>query len=508
MYIRFTWVMIACFVVLTGCNQTVPKVELPQSHPEIKTTNYSNALHDLGLMTEIYDSISMKIMSNQINDVTGASRSTGSEIPSDITEMTKSALNSIGGKVRYIPYDPLFIQYSKNTGYSNFENKVIPNVVISGGITEFDRGLETRGTGTDVGGDATIDGEGLSAEYGDQSKSGLARITLDFNMLDFKTMTGIPRMNAVNSMEVHKTQGERAMSVSLFGVTFGSKGEIKKVQGRHEAVRLLVEMSMIQMVGRYAILPYWKLLGGNAQIDREVIRFIERYYYKLSPEKRLKIVQDNLYVMGHSIDFAQKGWSKKLHQTLKSFDPQHNEEKNDVSLKTYIKLYVSLPITYEALARKKSITQQRKKSLAAATPFKVSVKSDKASYSVGDEIFITAQSSKKAHLRCYYQDAKGSIVQIFPNPFQKNNYVSSFTTVRIPDSTAYEKFGIELSTSSVTEHFVCFGSDKQFKGSLPEWALGKGLEKLPVSNMNSLIKLFNSIKKQAIAGELLSIPVN
>ena len=102
------------------------EAELPETAPAVKTTSFTEALPLLGLMTEIYSTDLLRIQSNPVGDVTGASASTGSEIPRDITEMIKTTLNSMGGNVLFIPYDPAFIQNQQVTGYSNFENKIIP----------------------------------------------------------------------------------------------------------------------------------------------------------------------------------------------------------------------------------------------------------------------------------------------------------------------------------------------------------------------------------------------
>ncbi|MDD2856527.1 MAG: hypothetical protein PHU01_13440, partial [Desulfuromonadaceae bacterium] len=157
--IRLCGAILLSSMFLYGCASVDPAkvdVALPETAPVTKITNYSQSLRNLGLMTEIYDTGTLKIQSNPIGDNTGTSNATGGEIPKDITEMIKSALNSIGGGVIFIPYDPAFIQNQMVTGYSNFDNKLIPDVVVSGGITEFDRGLETRGSGTDVGGEGEI----------------------------------------------------------------------------------------------------------------------------------------------------------------------------------------------------------------------------------------------------------------------------------------------------------------------------------------------------------------
>ena len=122
---------VAAFLV-TGC-QTDPQkvdVQLPETTPEVKTTNYTKALGDLGRMSEVYDRPQMKVMANPVGDNTGSSSATGGEIPNDITEMEKSTLNSIGGRVLYVPYEPVSISNLQALGYSTFANKVIPDVVL------------------------------------------------------------------------------------------------------------------------------------------------------------------------------------------------------------------------------------------------------------------------------------------------------------------------------------------------------------------------------------------
>jgi len=138
------------FVSLLGaCSKHLHNVDvtLNETPPESKSTSFTQAIYDLGLMTEIYNSEQVNVMPKNIIDDTGSNLATLAEIPRDITEMLKSTLNAIGGKVVFIPYDPDFILASAQVGYSEFGEKLVPQVVVSGGITEFDRGLETRGKG-------------------------------------------------------------------------------------------------------------------------------------------------------------------------------------------------------------------------------------------------------------------------------------------------------------------------------------------------------------------------
>jgi len=350
-------------LLLVSCASVDPaniEVELKTAPPTSQITNYTQALADLGLMTEIYNVDVVKIQSNPIGDNTGTSGSTGGEIPRDITEMIKSALNSIGGRVTFIPYDPSFMQNQMVTGYSNFDDKLIPDVVISGGITEFDRGLETRGDGTDVSAGAEFTGlpsylpsKEIKLRYGDTGKTGLASITLDFNLLNFKTMAGIPRMGSVNSMKVSKAMGEKELGISLFGQSFGRKGSVKKVQGRHAAVRLLVELSMIQVVGKYNGLPYWRLLGDDAMPDKDVESAIRKFYFKLGDSDRIFKAQEWLYLHGYELALNGQLDNATI-AALKQYDAGYNPA-NKISDDLFVRLYSSIPIKESTLGRRNQL---------------------------------------------------------------------------------------------------------------------------------------------------------
>lgn len=371
---RNVLVIMSFSLLLVSCASMDPAnidVELKTAPPTSQVTSFTQALADLGLMTEIYNVDVVKIQSNPIGDNTGTSGATGGEIPRDITEMIKSSLNSIGGNVLFIPYDPSFIQNQMVTGYSSFDEKEIPDVVISGGITEFDRGLETRGDGTDVSAGAEFTGlpsylpsKEIKLRYGDTGKTGLASITLDFNLLNFKTMAGIPRMNTVNSMKVSKAMGEKELGISLFGQTFGRKGSVKKVQGRHAAVRLLVELSMIQIVGKYNGLPYWRLLGEDAEPDKDVESAIKKFYYRLSDPERIFKAQEWLYLHGHEIQLngvMDQATMAAIQKLDGSYKPGSQIDEN-----LFLKIYVSIPIKESTLGRRQYLTKLMGQEPAAA----------------------------------------------------------------------------------------------------------------------------------------------
>ena len=374
---------------LASCAKIDPRqvdVDLPTDMPEIKETSFDKPLADLGEMTRVYGKRAF-IQGKDITDLTGLSQYGFGEIPRDITEMTKSALNAIGGNVVYIPYNPVFINNQVVTGYSNFQGKLIPDIVLSGGITEFDRGLKTHSSNTDFGvttrpfnvDESWVPGDTISVDWGYGDKDSLARITLDFNLLDFRTMSGVARMQTVNSINVYKALAEKELGFTIFGPSFGLKGTVKKVQGRHAAIRLLVQTSVLQIVGKYLYLPYWKLVPGM-QPDPVVIDRIRQDYRALSDQDKIAEIQTCLYLKGHNISVNGR-MDAPTREALSSFKPDWDPSRGVHDPELYVALWSSLADNLEQTAHRRELLARHlaadspvERVAAAPTPAKAKVK--------------------------------------------------------------------------------------------------------------------------------------
>lgn len=349
---------------LTGCGKLDPRnvdVDLPSDMPVVKETSFDKPLADLGEMTKIYGK-RVYIQGKDITDFTGLSAYGYGEIPRDVTEMTKSALNAIGGNVVYIPYSPVFINNQMVTGYSNFQGKLIPDIVLSGGITEFDRGLETRGRNTDFGvttqpfnvNQSWVPGDVISVDYNQEDKESLARITLDFNLLDFQTMAGVARMQTVNTINVYKAAAEKELGFTIFGPTFGLKGTVKKVQGRHAAIRLLVQTSVLQIVGKYLYLPYWKLIP-EMKPDPVVLDKIRQDFRNLSQTDKIGEIQTCLYLKGYDVPVTGR-MDPRTQAALNSFKTKAKDGASmNGDTELYVELWSSLGDSMEQVANRREM---------------------------------------------------------------------------------------------------------------------------------------------------------
>ena len=342
----FKYIVVAIFVsiFLSSCsNPQKVDVQLEEKKVVKTRTNYTASLDVFGKMTEIYATKPAKIQSKGIVDDTGAAQATGGEIPIDITEMIKTAINKMGGKIQYIDYDPAHMSNMKALGYSNFKNKIIPTLVISGGITEFDRSLDVRGKGSDLGAEGTVGGKSIGLDMGDNEKKSKSNITIDLSLIDFQTWAMVPKMSATNTVSVNSGIASSEIGFSILAVSFGLSGNVKKVQGRHAAVRLLVELSTIEVVGRYLDLPYWKILP-NGIVDKVVIESISKKFVRSSAQDRVAMIQNALYLHGYTADMT----GKVDEATKASIDKYKAKEGSSVpgydTLELFQELYVNVPI--------------------------------------------------------------------------------------------------------------------------------------------------------------------
>ena len=337
------------FLTIFGCAGLDPRnveVELEEEFPVQQKTIFYDSLINLGEMTEIYTTKELKIQCTAVTDDTGSSIATKAEIPHDITEMLKSSLNSIGGRVTYIPYAPNYAGVLVNQLGYPIENLAIADVAITGGITEFDRGLETKGKNFNLTAEETIYDEPVGVDFSTERKSSVANVTLDFNLINLRTMAGLPRMQTVNSVRVHKAVSERELGFTILGPTFGFKGTLKKIQGRHEAVRLLVQLSAIQIVGRYLKIPYWRLLP-NAEPDPVVLKALKADYGKMDFTQKVFTIQKLLILNGYVVPVTGV-LDTQTNVAIQKFDNRYDPERQNINENIFLNLYFSVPLDSES----------------------------------------------------------------------------------------------------------------------------------------------------------------
>ena len=268
---------------LKDANKLMQEREADKLLPVTNLSPYAQALGRFGRMLDIYkdgDPV-IYMQTRSILDATNLSNPlVGAEIPGDITEMVRTAVNRIGARVVYVPYHPEYLVAQAQLG-AKF-GVTMPDFLITGALTEFDRAIAGAGrvnsVGIEFGG-----GNGTVTLGGDVKRTAIySALALDLNLVSFSTQQMLPQIQASNVVKVLNFSSEDNASLGFYGDAFGFKLEGKYLQGRHSAIRTLVDLSVLELVGKATNTPYWRCIPGGTP-DPVVMQNMRSAFNGLAP---------------------------------------------------------------------------------------------------------------------------------------------------------------------------------------------------------------------------------
>ena len=320
--------------------------------PVTNLSSYSLALGRFGNMLDVYkdgDPI-IYMQTRSILDATNLSSPlAGAEIPGDITEMVRTAVNRIGARVVYVPYHPDYLVAQAQLG-AKF-GVTMPDFLITGALTEFDRAIAGAGrvnsAGVEFGG-----GNGKVTLGADVKRTAIfSALALDLNLVSFSTQQMVPRIQSSNVVKVLNFSSEDNASLGFYGDAFGFKMEGKYLQGRHSAIRTLVDLSVLELVGKATNTPYWRCIPGGTP-DPVVIENMRAAYTGLTPELKLGLIQVMLRKYGEPVQVTQK-LDDPTRTALQKVYSERFADKGEVDVlkwEGFEPLFFNVPMSWEARA--------------------------------------------------------------------------------------------------------------------------------------------------------------
>jgi len=162
-----------------------------------------------------------------------------------------------------------------------------------------------------------------------------------------------PGIQTQNSIILYKNDKSREFGFSIFGNGLGFNGSVSLNQGKHEALRLLVEFSILELIGKYYNIPYWKLLP-NGKVDEDVIMKERMKFRRVRRDLKVAtaLIQRMLYLHGYDVDVNGR-YDKKTKDALLKYINDYNVIRKvktvGINEDTYISLFLTLPVDKAAL---------------------------------------------------------------------------------------------------------------------------------------------------------------
>ena len=375
--------------------------------------------------------------------------------------------------------------------------------------------------------DAGLSGPRIDMGYSKSRNASI--IALEMHLGDFRTRTLIPGLDSANEVIVgNGGQGlDLAGRIGTYGVQFNVGRDY--TQGAGGAVRTLVELATIELIGKWARVPYWQCLTleqthpdfqrqlrdwydeGDAVVQHQLVKrsLISRGYLSAGAERlpdnspllRLAVARfqadQGMVVSGaiefttyeralrHFVGLGADGKLMRIGWAATSATPVTTASAgagDAAAVAAVAMLAHPSSLAYGAAAPNRTIDMQIENIMLERTAFEV-----------GEQIFLSATLSRTSYLACYLADAQGSLMRLLPNSANPSGWVSANQAVRIPDWMSPNPGFIMDATAPGTEGVACFATDEDRMAELPEALRGPALK--PIADYSQLEQVNQAFAK-------------
>lgn len=366
-----------------------------------------------------------------------------------------------------------------------FQPENIPTYAVRGSITQFDDNLakKTLDAGISLG-FAKISSLGA----GGSKSAAINLIAFDLAVVRASDYSLLPGVSASNTAAIlQEGYGiDTEATYKKLGVNFMTS--LSKSDGKSTAVRNLVELSAIELMGKLAKVPYWKCLDVPSN-QADVVSEVDDWHHSMSGAEKLAFYLRHFRAIGllPDEDTPVKGTIFKE------------------ALRSYVK---ALRITYEGkfsleLMRKHYEANQNEV-VPQALAFMEEEKRKRLDLQLS--LFNATAGADRSLIRfqmvpnidsytyCFLQDEHQSVLRIFPNRWQSQAQLQGGQTFTLPQQGA---LFIVQSHPSIPQSLTCFTTRRDVTAEQPALLGGEGLIPLEgVSDMAAVQTFFAGLGEE------------
>jgi curli biogenesis system outer membrane secretion channel CsgG len=504
--------LIAAATLTVGCAQTSPErakaVSQPKTRPTTNLTSFSESLRCMDNLFVAHGVRDIVITSQGIPDATG-------EISTGTKDMLISAVSRMSARSNafiFVDFDQT--QYDINAlqnlvGFT--DDFLVPNYYIRGAITQLDEQVISESMSA-----------GISLPFADAGGSMdqvISMVSVDLNMGDLLTRQILPWASSNNSIAVRRAGQSADAGGTIQNIELGLNFNVSMNQseGMHQAIRTLVDLSAVEVLGKLTQVPYWRCL----QIDQTspvVTAQARDWYDKMDDPQRVTFFQRALAGNGIYRGPIDGTLSPDTRDAIGAYQASNGLIADGrVTFDTYASLISGDLALGRMPAPDEAAAQYVPSSAAVPTPepqapppppLAMALVTDKGSaptYGVGEAIIFAIETNRDAFAYCYYQDALGNIARIFPNRFQPDALVKGGEQTVVPGRSA--PFQIVFEKAGAREEIACIAAELEIGVKLPDALKMQDLTPLPVRTLDDVETAFDGLGEGQVVSARLPITV-
>jgi hypothetical protein len=372
-----------------------------------------------------------------------------------------------------------------------------PSIYVSGAISYVDQNVLLNNDGAGV--------SGKRFELGYSQDLITTNLGLELHVGDFRSRTLYPGIDSANELVAgNKGRGlEAGALIKKAGVQFSFERGLS--QGVGPAVRTLVDLGMVELVGKWAHVPYWQCLSLD-QAHPEFQRQLYEWFNGMAPDEQARLFQTGLRSMGYYEGAIDGQTSPALREAIVLYQADHQATASgDIDFETYERLmknyvasdsqngFVRIGWARDNGDKGRGFAQKPRNGQPAfdsanANPIGVNVSLGRKEnrLALGESLLLNVNVDRTAFVYCFYQDAKGGLTQIYPSEFQPIPRLQAQRSMLIPDAGNPDSFTLE-TTAPGHESAGCFASNSDLAPQLDHDLHIAPLK--PITSVHSLAEL-------------------
>lgn len=474
-------VLLSAVGILTGCAPMSPAKDAPYharapeiNRPAVRPTRSLSSFSDsLMCMDHLFRESGMGrvlITSKSIPDYSG-------RIAVATKEMIVTALSQmsrVSNAFRFVDYEVNIAQQDtvQNLTTLLLNNNQIrlqrPALYVSGAVAFVDQ--QVISNNVEVGTSASR----LETGYSQNKRSTV--IGLEMHLGDFRSRTFIPGLDSANEIVIGSGgQGlDLSGRIGNYGVQFNVGRDY--TQGSGPAIRTLVELAMIELLGKWARVPYWQCLTLE-QTHPEFIRQMREWFEEAGPANRSQLVRRSLVRRGYLETETPN--DSALRQALTQFQADERLVVTGIlDFPTYeraMRNFVSLSpdghlqrigwVNTDGISMAADTSQQGQSAHVDMQIENLMV--GREHFLPGEQIFLSATVSRTSYLYCYMENAEKQVIRLLPNATNSSGWIAANQAVRIPDWMSPTPGFVLDAGIPGQERVACFASANDLTGKLP-----------------------------------------
>jgi len=360
---RVISIIILSLFLISGCTIKSPKFtekEKQITKPMTNDTYFSSAFEKLNLLLSIFHQNRYKF---QVKDI--ENKSSDKSLPKDIKSFLTTPLLLNMHNMDLIAYTPVYnIREAQIAGVTHFPKmaKYLPDLVINGAVTQFDKGIISKSSNIDVDAQFGRAKGNTDMRMAHDRSDDISQITLDLNVFKYDDRKFIDGAVTSNKIEIHRRRKRNRIGLFVNGSGIGYSKYATLQQSKDEALRILSEYSLLQLIGRLYNVPYWKCPTPNLEPDLYILKRKENRFNNANNKTRIKLLEELIPFFGKKVK-ADGKLSKEEIKSLSEIAREYHFESKKLNAKFYRELYMVAPIfkdNNKTISKKKKIGEKHK----------------------------------------------------------------------------------------------------------------------------------------------------